>query len=678
MRTPSLNVAHREQREKGRLVSNVQPISRDTSFASSQPSTILKSLPDTSRSSGDHWRALWKRPFLNTWLAEILALAFSAACLTAIVVVLKVYERKAIPKIPFGLTLNAIISILATGSKSSLLLAVAGAISQLKWSWFATRRRNLDDMQEFDDASRGPWGSVTLLFTINVRSLASVGALVTILTLAYDPFVQQVLQYPVRVVQQPSNETTTTQALMWIPDANTADFGNAISAGIWSDEAAFARNPSCPSGNCNWPLFRSMGWCSKCENITTRVVLDDCPFEDYYDKKVYPLQCNLTYDDNPSISYAWGSMVHTSTYDRFENITRHSSYPGATIVSQVSWPVRTANNDTGPTILGVPNPALVIGFVSLYYITPADAVWNGPNDKIKPSVQHAEQCVLTPCARTYNISTRNGNLREEIIEENYGLQKTYTVKYLNNPVSPFQTQDLFCWQPDPGNLTMEYIVPKGPTGTRAGEYNPWIPTVAERWENTTGSAFCSLPDYQDRLATALNGTVEIDADAMVPGEGQAELWEWLDQYPYSTFGFYTEPTLKSTALQKMRTTNLTTVVHSLAASLTKLGLDLSNVTVYGNVSTTENYVQAEWKWLIFPMALEALGILLLVATIAISHVQHTRLWKSSVLPLLYHGLDDVLQIQAPPQDVFGMEELARGTKVRMMVTDSDSRVVLAT
>lgn len=531
-------------------------------------------------------------------------------------------------------------------------------------------------MQEFDDASRGPWGSATLLLTINIRSLASVRALITILTLAYDPFVQQVLQYPARQIHQPNNETATTQALMWNPDTNTADFGNAVNAGIWSDETAFARNPSCPSGNCNWPTFRSMGWCSKCENITTRIELDDCPFEKYWDEEMSSLQCNLTFDGLPSIRYAWGQPEQTRTFDSRKNTTKYGTRQAATILTQLSWPIHSSDNNTGPTIIGIENPALAFAFVSLYYVSPHYSIINQKGGRIRPSVQRAEQCVLTPCARTYNISTVNGALQEEVVEENYGLLKLYTVKVMNNAASPFNTQDIFCWQPDPRNLTWEYLVPKGPTGACSGLYNPWIPNVAERWTDASGSGFCSLYDYQERLIAAINGTATQDASSMIPGEGQADLWEWLDANPYSDYGW--SPEYSSPGLQKIKTTNLTTVVTSIAASLTKLGLDLSNVTVHGNLTTTEIYVQAEWKWLIFPMALEALGIILLVTTIVISHMQKMKLCKSSVMPLLYHGLgDNVALSQARPQDVFGMEELARKTKVKLGPADGCDRILLA-
>lgn len=418
-----------------------------------------------------------------------------------------------------------------------------------------------------------------------------------------------------------------------------------------------------------------MGWCSKCENVTSRVVLDDCPFEDYYNRKFSSLQCNLTLDDYPSTRYAWGNSTFQWTWDDWKKVNNTGYSQEATILGEVSWPLRISNSDTGPTILGINNPALVFGFVSLYYLSPHYSTVDQTDGRIKPSVQRAEQCVLTPCARTYNISTFNGAVHAEVLEENYGLQKWYTVKQVNNAMSPFNTQDNFCWQPDPGNLTWHYIVPEGPTGARSGYYNPLIPAVAERFENVTNSGFCSVSTYQDVLVGALNGTAELNAGTIMPGMGQADFWEWLDRNPYSASGL--GPEYSSPALQKIKTTNLTTVVNSIAASLTKLALDLSNVTVHGNVSTTEVYVQAEWKWLIFPMALEVLGIALLIATMIISRIHRTRLWKSSVLPLLYHGLDDgVARTQSPPDDVFGMEELATKTNVKLGSSQTGDRVVL--
>ena len=55
-------------------------------------------------------------------------------------------------------------------------------------------------MQSFDNASGGPWGSAVLLCEIKGRVawLASAGASLTILLLAFEPFTQQVIQFEPR------------------------------------------------------------------------------------------------------------------------------------------------------------------------------------------------------------------------------------------------------------------------------------------------------------------------------------------------------------------------------------------------------------------------------------------------------------------------------------------------
>ena len=84
---------------------------------------------------------------LDTWIPEILALFISAASITAITAILWWYEGTKSPKIPYGITLNAIVSILATVSRSMLIFAVSTCIGQLKWCWYHERKRKVEDIQ---------------------------------------------------------------------------------------------------------------------------------------------------------------------------------------------------------------------------------------------------------------------------------------------------------------------------------------------------------------------------------------------------------------------------------------------------------------------------------------------------------------------------------------------------
>jgi hypothetical protein len=84
---------------------------------------------------------------LDTWVPEILALFVSAASIVAITSILKYYDSTKSPKLPYGITLNAIISILATVSRSMLIFAVSMCIGQLKWCWYHERKRRVEDIQ---------------------------------------------------------------------------------------------------------------------------------------------------------------------------------------------------------------------------------------------------------------------------------------------------------------------------------------------------------------------------------------------------------------------------------------------------------------------------------------------------------------------------------------------------
>ena len=237
-------------------VSSPQPDARAAGETTEEEDDSEAKVP--SQTSG----SLLRRLIYNTWAFETLAMLFSALTLIAIAVVLWVYDNKTRPHMPYGMNLNAIVAILATASKSSLLCAVTGVISQLKWTWFQVRGRRLHDIQTFDDASRGPIGAVALLISRTRNSVASIGAIITILALVFNPFVQQIISYPVQHVSDTSQSATIQRASAFITDPSSLDFAVAMNRGLWSSTSDF-RKPFCPSGDCNWPPFQSLGWCSR-------------------------------------------------------------------------------------------------------------------------------------------------------------------------------------------------------------------------------------------------------------------------------------------------------------------------------------------------------------------------------------------------------------------------------
>ena len=220
----------------------------------------------------------------DTWLWEILSILLSGVCFALTLVLLKIYDQRAPPQFIYGITLNALISILTTFSKSALLVVVAGAISQLKWRWFQnTNGKSVLDTQVFDDASRGPWGSAVLLATPHTWSLVSMGALVSIFALALDPFAQQLLSYPTRQViatDAAAQASNILQAASFVVDNTSrsrSDMANRVIASLWDPETeaeGFAA-VKCPTGNCVWDDFESLAMCTPCQNRTSDIGLSD-------------------------------------------------------------------------------------------------------------------------------------------------------------------------------------------------------------------------------------------------------------------------------------------------------------------------------------------------------------------------------------------------------------------
>jgi hypothetical protein len=108
------------------------------------------------------------------WPFEIIAAVVSALAMTALIGVLYRYDGRVVQDLPFSLTLNGVVAILATVSRTALMIPVASGISQGKWSWFyprgaILRGKKLEDLEMFDDASRGSWGSLKLLWRLKAR-----------------------------------------------------------------------------------------------------------------------------------------------------------------------------------------------------------------------------------------------------------------------------------------------------------------------------------------------------------------------------------------------------------------------------------------------------------------------------------------------------------------------------
>lgn len=179
----------------------------------------LPSLPRHIRLG--NWFRLRGRYVVHGWWAwELIAATVSVAATIALIVLLSEVDRRPQQTWAVGstqITLNSVVVAIATLVRTSLLLVVAGAVNQSAWNWFASRTkggvnegRPLEDLETFSDATANSWNCLKLLWrtkfwygsklvaldhkaNLGVSHIVSIGALIMILSLAFDTFVQQVL-----------------------------------------------------------------------------------------------------------------------------------------------------------------------------------------------------------------------------------------------------------------------------------------------------------------------------------------------------------------------------------------------------------------------------------------------------------------------------------------------------
>jgi hypothetical protein len=146
------------------------------------------------------------------------------------------------------------------------------------------KSKEIWDFEIFDKASRGAWGSVMLLLRTRGKSLAALGALLTLLLLATYTFFQQVVDLPERwnlegvssiakvVWYNPDKDNTPeyrgNAEVMKIdqslsPKAQKFLFGNGTDPIPFGNGTSPEIPVSCPTSNCTWPAYKSLGVCSQ-------------------------------------------------------------------------------------------------------------------------------------------------------------------------------------------------------------------------------------------------------------------------------------------------------------------------------------------------------------------------------------------------------------------------------
>jgi hypothetical protein len=239
-------------------------------LAESIHSTIAASQPLPS--SGKAFRYLahvWKWE-LFTWLLGTVGLLANITLLMRFNGVQQRYWNS-------DVQITAFVAALAQLSQSALLVPIASSIGQSKWEWLQKERRAAD-IEKFDLASRGPDGALRLLWHLKLRPhLVSLGALSTIMMLAFPTFVQQSVAVNTRRVESHIGSPTYIKRAGRVSATGLQSFSfdddMSNSVAIFQALVTEYINPAnvtghCATDFCTWEPYTTLSICVTTEDIS--------------------------------------------------------------------------------------------------------------------------------------------------------------------------------------------------------------------------------------------------------------------------------------------------------------------------------------------------------------------------------------------------------------------------
>ena len=344
--------------------------------------SATKAGPAHRKSKVGHVRRFLTDSLLWEWLAMVV----SIGALAAIGIVLGIYDGKPLHQWSHTIQLNTVLSTLATTLKGFMLISVCACLGQWKWLWCAGGSRALAEFDLFDGASRGPLGSLQLLSSLRLRvfHVACLGAVIFLISLFSDIFIQQSVSYPLRAVNStisagiPYASVLSNSAMHY--DTNEID--PALRLALY--DGMFSRNltstsssitPVCPTGNCTFPAYASLAVCSHCQDVSSLVI---------------------------------NATEIRDEHDNFWNFTLPNGLAITGDSAQVVYNPIIMSNSVAPN-----TKALDPWLHNYNIVFTSIMIWKGPGYGPESTVEAAD-CTLSFCAKAYTAEVVQGQFTENV------------------------------------------------------------------------------------------------------------------------------------------------------------------------------------------------------------------------------------------------------------------------
>lgn len=490
--------------------------------------------------------------------------------------------------------------------------------------------------------------------------MASLGALLIVSSLAIGPFTQQAIR--TTVCQSPMStgiRSPSVQAAHYIDESDwyvgghslpapylrTPMKGAIINGLTTSDSTNGFMGFDCPSGNCTFPSYddvthSSIGFCNRCTDITASI----------RERYVHPNETAIG-----SGGYAFelpdGASINNFEQGSWMQAVSHSQgYSAQQDMSFLTFSFEGCSKSINATT-GYTQYRCDHNHAHLPHLSRGLGIL-------------AANCSLFPCLRNYEGSVVNGALDERVVSvvptNISNLAGPYRSIADDRPVikspclvdgQPFDTTNFSSVPPAPGrNFTWAFQNEQNITAPMECAYTmPWALNFG----------------IVDFLSTSLNGTC---------------LYEWLsssdldpsvvtcdiDGGNWLLTDFYAGGNATLSTVSGILDNVATSITNRMR--ITGLGPDGKGPgVVLGDALRTTVCMRVNWGWVALPTTLTGLVLLLLGTAVTQSWIDGDGrpVWKSSLLPLLFHGLGYVVPNKQTLVHVHEMKAEAQRMDVKL-------------
>ncbi|KAK8123020.1 hypothetical protein PG984_011690 [Apiospora sp. TS-2023a] len=627
------------------------------------------------------WAHTW-----SSWKWELLACFLVLA--TPFVILATVYPHagQPLPDWPFKINIAALLSIYNVVFKTSISFLAASAIGQLQWTWFASRRP-LYDVVRLDAAGRGAWGSCIWICTNHLKQpLITLGASILILSMALDPFIQQII-HPVNCMSSSGGlkQATLPRTNLFFPSEagyyakdlrNKAGLGDSLRKALvyYTPDV----EPNCASGNCTFSRqFGTMGFCSSCRDSSTEIHFETiCLANGSENGKntTYRIETPTSFNECSNKSSMVSRLPQHYYFYPWDNITDYSTPKGPSEIGDVS----TLSSSFFPHLPGVFNSELFkmalkndtvdgteqniviqtlmgkttfsesqIDMVTGEKWTDCDVPASEKHLHWKCQGYGAATCSLYPCVRVYEAAVENGQLKERLVahsnDQQLGtalgpLQVADATFARGNGDSMITTLDAECLSSEESDTVRDQ-------GYNMGATVRWVPyngsmhdeffvSLLDRGCAYSIDRFFARSSTRTYLEHCFTGQA-ISANAAMPpkdGGNLSQLYLFSgDEVPLSIFD-----------AGRLTFERIDTLFSNISTALTNYirthGNATYSVDAVGDMWHNATCLEVQWPWIAFHATLAVLTLLLFILVLIAS--QHQPVWKASPLVWILRGPND--------------------------------------